>query len=79
MPSSRVATVALLYTVTNPNQLLKQASTSPPFGPGFNSALAQQADRLEVWGTTEEAPEDYTEFRLLKDGRIIGVARIPGY
>ena len=69
----------LLRTITHPSQVLKNATATPPFGPGFDAALAQQADRLEVWGTTEEAPTDYTEFRLLKDGRVIGVARIPGY
>ena len=61
------------------SQLLKEATATPPFGPGFDGMLVQQADRLDVWGTTEEAVEDYTEFRLLKDGGVIGVARIPRY
>lgn len=69
----------LLRTITDMSQLPKEAAASPPFGPGFDRMLAQQADRLEVWGTTEEAQEDYTEFRLFKDGLVIGVARIPGY
>lgn len=69
----------LLRTISDLAQLLKAATTPPPFGPGFDSALVQQADRLEMWGTTEEAPEDYTEFRLLKNGSVVGVARIPGY
>lgn len=72
-------TLELLRTITPPAQVLKDAAAGPPFGPGFDAALAQQADRLDVWGTTEEAAEDYTEFRLLEDGRVIGVARIPGY
>ena len=69
----------LLSTITDPTPLLEEATAAPPFGPGFDLALAQKADRLEVWGTTEDAPEDYTEFRLLKDGQTIGVARIQGY
>ncbi|NMP25067.1 hypothetical protein [Sulfobacillus harzensis] len=72
-------TVYCMGTLTDLDALQAQATTLPPFGHGFDAALAQQADRLEVWGTTEEAPADYTEFRLLKDGRVIGVARIPGY
>lgn len=69
----------LLRTISDPAQLLKEATTAPPFGPAFDSALVQQADRLDVWGTTEEASEDYTEFRLRNNGHVIAVARIPGY
>ncbi len=79
MPPSKPTSVELLWAVADPAQPLKEATARPPFGPSFDAALAQQADRLEVWGTTEDAPEDYTEFRLMKDGRVIGVARIPGY
>ena len=71
--------LALLRTVIHRSQLSVDAITSPPFGPGFDVALVQQADRLEVWGTRETAPEDFTEFRLIQNGRVIGVARIPGY
>lgn len=51
----------ILHTITDPTPLYKAATADPPFGP----AVLQKADRLEVWGTTEDAPEDYTEFRLL--------------
>lgn len=71
--------VELLRITPGPTHVLRDATAAPPFGPGFDAELARQADRMEVWGTTEEAPADYTEFRLLKDGRMIGVARIPGY
>ena len=74
------ADLELLRTITDPALLLKEAAAAPPFGPAFDPAMVQQADRLEVWGTTEMADgEDYTEFRLLKGDRVIGVARIPGY
>ena len=79
MPQRPHADMELLRSITNPVQLIKEATAAPPFGPGFASVLANQAVRLEVWGTTEQAPEDYTEFRLFKDGRVVGVARIPGY
>lgn len=68
-----------LRNVSDPVQVRQEATTDPPFGPGFDVALARQADSLEVWGTTDEAPEEYTEFRLLKGGQVMGVARIPGY
>lgn len=79
MPSSQPTSVELLWAVADPAQLLKEAAAAPPFGPAFEPAMVQKADRLDVWGTTKEANEDYIEFRLLKDGRAIGVARIPGY
>ncbi len=81
MPTQRHhdSALELLRTITDPIQLLHDATTTPPFGPGFDPTVVAQADRMDVWGTTEAAPEDYTEFRLLKDGHIIAVARIPGY
>lgn len=81
MPTQRRndAVPELLRTVTDPAELHHDATTTPPFGPGFDPAVVEHADRLDVWGTTEDAPEDYTEFRLLKDGHVIAVARIPGY
>lgn len=79
MPTRHAPALELLRTVTVPADLQKAAVTLPPFGPAFDSAAVQEADRMEVWGTTETAWEDYTEFRLLKDTQIIGVARIPGY
>lgn len=69
----------LIHTTTDPASLLKDATAAPPFGPEFDPAVVQEADRMEVWGTTEEAPEDYTEFRLLQGTQVIGIARIPGY
>ncbi len=69
----------LLRTITDPAQLLRDATADPPFGPAFDPTIAQNADSLEVWGTTEEAAEDYTEFRLRKSGHVMAVARISGY
>lgn len=79
MPTRQAPALELLRTITVPSDLLQEAVTAPPFGPAFDAALSQQADRMEVWVTIEEAPADYAEFRLLKDGRTIGVAHIPGY
>lgn len=80
MASWSATDLKLLRTVTHPAQQIVSVGTdSPPLGPGFDATLTLQSDRMEVWGTTDEAPEDYTEFRLLKEGRILGVARIPGY
>lgn len=57
----------------------QQALSEPPFGPAFPPADACRADRLEVWGTTRDADADFTEFRLYREGRLIGMRRIPGY
>lgn len=79
MSQRRPVDLKLLRTITDPVLLLKEATAALPFGPAFDPTMAQQADRLDVWGTTEAAAEDYTEFRLLKGNRMIGLARIPGY
>ncbi len=79
MPTRRAPALELLRTITVPADLQKAVVTVPPFGPAFDPTAVQEADRMEVWGTTEIAREDYTEFRLLKGTQIIGVARIPGY
>lgn len=60
--------------------MLTEATAEQPFGPHFDLAVVQRADRMEVWGTTEQATEgDYTEFRLFCDDRVIGMVKIPGY
>lgn len=69
----------LLRIIAGVSPLARTATALPPFGPTFDAASVQRADRLEAWGTTEEAPEDYTEFRLLKEGQVVGAARIAGY
>lgn len=79
MTARRDGTMELLRTMNSPEQLLKEATTAPPFGPAFDADVARAADTLEVWGTTTAAQEDYTEFRLLKASKVIGAARIPGY
>lgn len=74
------ADLELLYTINDRTQLLKKATAEPPFGPAFDTALVQQAERMEVWGTADAPPHaDYTEFHLVKDNKVLAVARIPGY
>lgn len=68
----------LLATYLGP-LLVRRATTQPPFGPGFPLEDASGAERLEVWGTALQADADFTEFRLMKDGRLIGIRRIKGF
>lgn len=68
----------LLRTITGPADWVTEAAAAPPFGPALDAAVTRHADNVEVWGTTEDAPEDYTEFRLMQDHRVIGLARISG-
>ena len=37
--------------VTGKRQLLARATQIPPFGPGFDLMLAEEADTMEVWAT----------------------------
>lgn len=60
----------------------KTEMTSPaPFGPGFSEAKAEQAERMEVWGSSFSDPgPDYCEFRLFdSEGRQIGSRVVDGY
>lgn len=59
--------------------LERPATSGPPLGPGFTAEEASRADRLEVWVTTAEEDVDFTEFRLMKGDRLIGIRRIKGF
>lgn len=47
-------------------------------GPPFHGSRLWRL-RLDVWGTTLQADTDFTEFRLMRGDRLIGVRRISGY
>lgn len=63
MRSPGTPAVEILRVITDPSRWRQDATAAPPLGPSFEATLLQQADRLEVWGTTEDASDDYTEFR----------------
>ena len=58
-----------------------KAVEGPPFGPGFSEEIAEQASKMEVWGTGIKDPgPDYCEFRLIDDGgQQIAAKRVGGY
>ncbi len=59
----------------------RQASASPPFGPGFHPGIVGQIERLEIHITEFRDPAvSYCEFRAFDEtGRLIGTQRIEGY
>lgn len=59
--------------------LAPRATAPAPWGPGFPDEEVGAADRLEVWGTTLDAPADFTEFRLYVGDRLTGIRRVAGY
>jgi hypothetical protein len=46
----------------------------------FNDTELAKADRLEIWGSSFNDPgEDFTEYRLIKNGVAINTKRQAGY
>ena len=65
---------------TSKGDVTRSAMRSPPFGPDFELAIAEKADRLEVWGSSFSDPgPDFCEFRLFKGDEQIGTKRVDGY
>lgn len=58
----------------------RQAREAPPFGPGWDESIAQQATTLEIWGTRfDEGTEDRVEYRLFHGSRLVAARSIAGY
>lgn len=59
----------------------KKMVERPPFGPGFSQDRADQAVKMQVWGTSFSDPgPDYCKFKLLdEDDRVIDTQRVDGY
>lgn len=69
-----------LRVVTDGTERLQVATAAMPFGPGFPRWIVEQADRVEIWGSTlygESA--DVTEFRLMAGTSVLATRSIPGY
>jgi hypothetical protein len=57
-----------------------EATSRPPFGPGFSEEKAAEADKLEIWHSSFTDPgEDFTEFVLYKNNEQIDSAMVGGY
>lgn len=60
-------------------ELLTEASSLPPFGPGFDPSQIAGADTLEVWVTSLEDVADTTVWRLLRASHVIAVAEVGSF
>lgn len=60
-------------------ELLTEARTAPPFGPGFTADEVADADALEIWVTSLEDVADTTVWRLVRDGTVIAVSQVGGF
>ena len=70
----------LFNTITDPKEIVSQATARKPFGPGLKEADAMKAAKLEVWATTVSESCEKTEFRLLSEnGKRIATGTIAGY
>lgn len=62
------------------SEMVGEATSPAPFGPGFAKEEIAQADRMEVWCSSFGDPgSDFNEFRLLKDNSVLASRRIEGY
>jgi hypothetical protein len=69
----------LQSTITNPQEILTEATRSVPFGAGFSKELAESADKMEVWCSSFNDNDEFCEFKLYKKNQIIAKRRIDGY
>ena len=68
-------------TYLQQDDIVQQACTKPPFGPGFSQDAAKKAAKMEVWATNFTDPgEDYCLFKLFDAaGTVIGENRVDGF
>lgn len=68
-----------MQRITDPAAIRAAITQAPPFGPGWDAAVGDAADALEIWATTITDPTDYVAFRLMHGSRILRELQIPGY
>jgi hypothetical protein len=58
-----------------------EMTAKPPMGAGVSQEVADQADFMELWGTSFKDPgDDFCEFILKKDnGQEVTRERVAGY
>ena len=71
----------LMKRVEEHEALVREATSRPPFGPGFSEKELEGAEVLEVHGSSFTDPgPDYCEFKLLDgDGEVLKIKRVGGY
>jgi len=56
------------------------AKTEPPFGGGFTIEQAEQADKMEIWGSGfNDIGDDFCDYKLFKNNEVIENKRVTGY
>lgn len=66
----------LIDTITEKPRMIKPFGCKTPFDPG----LVEQADRLEIHGSSFEDPgDDWCEFKLMLGTQCIASQRCAGY
>lgn len=66
----------IIETITDKSRMAKPFGMKEP----FSDDLLQQADRVEIMGSSFEDPgPDWCEFRLMADEQCLESVRIPGY
>jgi len=70
-----------METIQNDDPKMKQTATqSAPFGPGFDQETVEQADSMQVWGSSFDDPgADFVEFQLFNGDKMIAKKRVGGY
>ena len=57
---------------------VQEAQKPLPFGPGLTDGL-DRITRVEIWGTTWDDGEDFTEFRVYAGDECRATVRVAGY
>jgi hypothetical protein len=62
-------------------ELVRQATTKPPFGPGFSADEVARATKMESWGSSFSDPgDDFCLFKLFDSaGTLLGERRTEGF
>ncbi|MCL6562017.1 MAG: hypothetical protein K6U87_03310 [Firmicutes bacterium] len=68
-----------LYSYEEGPAAQRTAACPPPLGPGWDPETAATLTRLEVWGTTLAAPEDWCEVRGFLGPWLVRAERMAGY
>lgn len=68
-----------LIRMVSGDSLWDEAMTDPPFGPGFHATDLEGIQSLEIWGSRFSAPEDFVEYRLMRNGVVVKRRRFAGY
>jgi hypothetical protein len=71
----------LMKKVTEREALVREATSRPPFGPGFSEDELEGAEVLEVHGSSFSDPgPDYCEFKLLDaEGNVLLTKVVGGF